>query len=60
MGAFLSALFLLVQVQASPYRNISDDYLAASCSFFIVIIFVVASWFDAYLNDSTVRYSKAV
>ena len=33
LGLLLSAVFLLVQVQASPYTDMADDFLASSSSF---------------------------
>ena len=30
----------LVQVQASPYRELGDDYFASSCSFCLCVVFV--------------------
>ena len=40
MGTLLSAIFLLVQVQASPYSEIADDYLASASSFGLVAFFL--------------------
>ena len=50
LGTLLSAAFLLVQVQASPFVEISDDYLASAASLSIVVIFLGAYAFkDAEL-----------
>jgi len=40
IGTLLSATFMLFQVQARPYRQMSDDFLASTCSFGLVCIFV--------------------
>ena len=40
MGTLLSAVFLLFQVQAAPYKDLSDDYLASASSFSLVILFI--------------------
>jgi len=40
IGTLLSATFLLFQVQASPYKNMSDDFLASGSSFALVAIFL--------------------
>ena len=40
MGTLLSAIFLLFQVQAAPYVEMSDDFLAACSSFGLFIIFL--------------------
>ena len=36
MGTMLSAAFLLLQVQASPYKEMFDDFLASASSFGLV------------------------
>ena len=41
VGTLLAAAFLLFQVQASPYRNRSDDILASSVSFCLVVVWLV-------------------
>jgi len=62
MGTLLSGVFLLVQVQASPYTGLSDDYLASGCSFGLVAIFLCSYAFkDAALiglNDIQDKMSK--
>ena len=45
IGTLLSATFLLAQVQATPYRDGSDDFLASSASFGLVAIFICATAF---------------
>jgi hypothetical protein len=39
-GTLLAVAFLLFQVQASPYANMSDDLLASSLSFCVAAIFL--------------------
>ena len=36
VGVTLSAMFLLFQVQASPYADIADNFLASTSSFGLV------------------------
>ena len=43
MGTLLSAIFLLFQVLASPYKKLADDFLASSSSFGLVAVFL-CSW----------------
>ena len=40
VGTLLAAAFLLFQVQASPYVNLSDDLLASALSFCVVAVFL--------------------
>jgi len=40
VGTLLSAIFLLFQVQASPYVAMADDFLASAASFGLVAIFL--------------------
>lgn len=40
IGIFLSVAFLLFQVQAAPFVEMSDDYLAAAASLAIVVVFL--------------------
>lgn len=41
VGGMLAALFLLLQVQASPFKETTDDFMASSVSFMLVVIFSV-------------------
>ncbi|KAL3912703.1 MAG: hypothetical protein SGPRY_008246, partial [Prymnesium sp.] len=45
VGSLLSAMFLLLQVQASPYKEANDNLLAASVSFCLVVYFMVCTAF---------------
>ena len=45
IGTLLSAAFLLFQVQASPYINMTDDLFASAVSFFLVVVFLVSASF---------------
>ena len=40
MACIYSILYLVFQMEAKPYLNISDDYLANVCSFSIVLVYV--------------------
>lgn len=40
VGCFLSVMFLLFQVQANPFIQMADDFLATSTSFGLVICFL--------------------
>ena len=35
-----AACYMLVQVQASPYKYMSNDYLANGCSFSLLVVFI--------------------
>ena len=51
IGTLLSAMFLLFQVQASPYQQMSDDFLASASSFAMVAMFLCSYAFkDAALT----------
>jgi hypothetical protein len=51
LGTLLAAAFSLFQVQASPYINMSDDLLASSLSFCMVVAFLCSYAFkDAALT----------
>ena len=45
LGTLLATAFLLFQVQASPYKQMSDDLLASAVSFGLVVIFLISSVF---------------
>ena len=49
VGTVLSIAFLLFQVQAQPYAEMSDDFLASSCSFALCILFLCCTVFK-YLS----------
>ena len=42
IATFMAGAFLLFQVQASPFRDKFDDYLASTASFSLLIIFLCA------------------
>ena len=52
LGIIFAVAFLLFQVQAAPFKEQADDFLAASASFSLAVIFVVsiafkyAAYFD--------------
>merc|ERR1712146_574987 len=48
MGILLSTIFLFFQVQASPYKDKSDNFLASAASFCLVILFVCAYAFKTH------------
>ena len=45
VGTVFSAVYLLLQVQVGPYEDLGDDFLAAGCSFAIVVFFVCCIMF---------------
>ena len=45
VGTLLAAAFLLLQVQAAPYKKLSDDYLASASSLCLLILFLCATEF---------------
>ena len=40
IGTITSAVYLMIQLQAKPYKNISDDYLASASSFSMTMVFL--------------------
>ena len=60
-GGLVAAAFLLFQVQASPYKEMSDDFLASVCSFGLVCAFFCSYAFKDYelvgLEDIYARMS---
>ena len=40
VGAIVGAVFLLFQMQAKPYRKMTDDYLASASSFALTMLFL--------------------
>ena len=40
IGTLIAAILLFFQVQAAPYNDMSDDYLAAASSFSLLILFL--------------------
>ena len=40
IGTIFCAVYLMIQLQAKPYKNNSDDYLASSASFGLLMVFV--------------------
>ena len=57
IGTLFCALFLLVQLQASPYRSRSDDYLACASSFSLLVLFLCATIYkyDALTSSEDVQ-----
>ena len=45
VGSLLAAAFLLFQVQAAPYLEMADDFLASASSFGLVAMFICATAF---------------
>ena len=39
-GALVAILYLVIQLQAAPYRNEADQHMAAACSLCLVVLFV--------------------
>ena len=51
VGTVIANIFLLFQVQASPYQSMLDDFLASAASFCLVIVFLCSYAFkDAALT----------
>lgn len=49
IGSLFSVVYLLVQMQAMPFRSTADDYLANACSFALVVVFVCSIMFKVRL-----------
>ena len=45
LGTIFSAAFLMVQLQARPYINRSDDLLALASSFCLLMLFVCCTFY---------------
>ena len=39
VATIITAVFMLVQLQTKPYKSETDDYLASSCSFAMLMMF---------------------
>merc|ERR1712185_831001 len=39
LATIVCAVFMLVQLQSKPYKNMADDYLASSSSFALLMVF---------------------
>jgi len=57
VATIVCAAYLMVQLQAAPYKNQSDDYMAAACSFSLLMVFFCSILFkvDALSTDSGVQ-----
>ena len=40
VGTLFCAIYLMIQLQCKPYRNVSDDYLACASSFSLLMLFI--------------------
>ena len=45
IGIIFNLAYLLLQMQANPFNDIADDYLANSCSFALSVVFVCSLMF---------------
>ena len=45
IGTIFNAAYLMVQLQARPYKNQSDDYLAIASSFSLLMVFFCSTIF---------------
>jgi hypothetical protein len=58
-GTIVASVFLLVQLQAKPYRNSSDDLLASASSFSLVMVFLCSIFYKyAALTDEDELVAK--
>ena len=65
LGTLLSTVFLLFQVQASPYKVMADDFLASAASFCLVAVFLCSYAFKysalIHIDDVLAgQYTKAL
>ena len=44
-ATLLCVIYLFMQLQAAPFKSITDDYLAKVCSFFLVCLFACCTLF---------------
>ena len=44
-GTIIAVIYLVIHLIASPYQKTTDEFLAASCSFFLVGIFIVSIFY---------------
>ena len=45
VGTIVAAVYLMIKLQAKPYKHATDDYLATSSSFGLLMIFVCSIFF---------------
>ena len=45
VGTIVSAVYLMIQLQAQPYKNATDDYLATASSFGLLMVFICSIFF---------------
>ena len=57
IGTVLSGAFLLFQVQAAPFRSLSDDFLASTTSFSLQTMFLccIAFKYAALTDEPDIR-----
>ena len=59
LGTIVCGVFLLIQMQAKPYRNPSDDMLASASSFSLLMVFVCSIFYKyAALTDAEELQAK--
>ena len=59
LGTIAAAILLFFQVQAAPYNDIADDYLASGASFSLLILFLCSIGFKfALLTDNADVWGK--
>ena len=59
VGTIVCAVYLMVQLQAKPYKHATDDYLATSSSFGLLMIFICSIIFKySSLTESTAIQEK--
>ena len=45
VGTIVAAVYLMIQLQAKPYKHATDDYLATASSFGLLMIFICSIFF---------------
>ena len=59
IATIVCAVFLLIQTQAKPFKNESDDYLATASSFALLMLFFCSTIYKyAALVDTKDVYDK--
>ena len=53
VGTIVAAVYLMIQLQAKPYKHATDDYLATASSFGLLMIFICYSIWSADPYDES-------
>ena len=62
IGTIVSAVYLMIQLQASPYKSQSDDYVAVASSFSLLMVFVcsIIYKYDALTSSEELQAKMSI